>query len=199
MCRSVSRNNKHFLLAVIIFFTSFVLVACSTARLAGPVDYSDGINAAVEATETMPSFRITDTAKVENGGYLYLLERAKGRWRIVTHSTNIKNLNYVFEKDGVLEVGNNKEVLWTDGHRVVPFFGSVELSYRKEDGSFSCPRDRPGHRACRSKFAKRLDTYYRLPENDSQRPFVLDFEEIIQAVAETGILQEARKQTELGQ
>jgi hypothetical protein len=170
-----------------------VLVACKTTESTGVRDYSNGINEAVAASGKNPAYTITETMGPAGYGYAYMLEKADGRWRVMYDSYDAK----AFAKPvgNVKEVPADTEVLWTDGKSVVAYFGTEPLTYSRIDGSFACPKDKniPGHRACRSLFTETKSVFDGLNANANSRPFVLNFKEIQQAIADTGIVASAKK------
>lgn len=165
-----------------------VLVACKTTESAGLRDYSGGVNVAIEASATNPAYVIAETVGAAGYGYAYLLEKADGRWRVMYDSYDAK----AFAKPAgdFKEVPEGTEVLWTDGKEVVAYFGTQPLVFSKTDGSFVCPKAKnlPGHRACRSLLTESKSVFDGLNVNKDNQPFVLDIEEIKQAVADTNIV-----------
>lgn len=169
------------------------LVACKTTESTGLRDYSGGINVAVEASAANPAYAITETMGAAGYGYAYMLEKADGRWRVMYDSYDAKA--FAKPAGNVKEVPEGTEVLWTDGKEVVVYFGTQPLSFSKIDGSFACPKDKnvPGHRACRSQLTESKSVFDGLTANKDSRLFVLDVEEIKQAVADTRIVATAKR------
>ena len=171
----------------------FVLCGCQTTQTGGVRDYSHGIDVAVAASTKNPAYRITETVGPAGYGYAYLLEKANGRWRVMYDSYDAK----AFAKPAAAgkEVPVGTEVLWTDGNVVAVYFGTAPLSFSRQDGSFICPETNaePGHRACRSQLTGAKSVFDALSIGKGKRPFVLDLDEIQQAVADTGIVAIAKK------
>lgn len=191
-------NGKKYFLgnalrAAVLLLWAFTLLACKTTQTAGVRDYSQGIDIAVAATANTPAYRITDTVGAAGSGYAYMLEKRDGRWRVLYDSYDAK----AFAKPvgDVKEVPVDSEVLWTDGNRVVAYFGTEPLIFSKVDGSFACPnnKDIPGPRACRSQFTVEKSLFDGLTIGARQRPFMLNIDEIEQAVTDTGIVAIAKK------
>ena len=126
-------------------------------------------------------------------GYAYMLEKANGRWRVMYDSYDAK----AFAKPAgdVKEIPADTEVLWTDGKTVAVYFGTEALTFSKIDGSFACPKDKniAGHRACRSQLTESKSVFDGLNANIESRPFVLDYKEIQQAVADTSVVATAKR------
>ncbi|MDT8384366.1 MAG: hypothetical protein RRB22_08120 [Gammaproteobacteria bacterium] len=165
-----------------------LLASCKTIESSGLHDYSNGIHMAVAKDAQNPAYVIGETMGAAGYGYAYLLEKTDGRWRVMYDSYDAK----AFAKTAgdVKEVPADTEVLWTDGKEVVAYFGTQALSFSRIDGSFGCPKDKalPGHRACRSLLTRPNSVFDGLSASDGNRPYVLDFEAIQQAVADTGIV-----------
>ena len=176
-----------------ILLSVIVLVACKTTESTGLRDYSNGINEAVKADAKNSAYAITETVGAAGYGYAYMLEKENGRWRVMYDSYDAK----AFAKPvgDVKEIPADTEVLWTDGKNVVVYFGTEALTFSKIDGSFACPKDKDvvGHRACRSLFTETKSVFDGLNASANSRPFVLDFKEIKQAVADTGIVATAKR------
>jgi len=176
-----------FVRALVVLVVS-VLVACKTTESTGLRDYSGGINVVVEASETNPAYAITETMGAAGYGYAYMLEKAGGRWRVMYDSYDAK----AFAKPAgdFKEVPEGTEVLWTDGKEVVAYFGTQPLTFSKTDGSFACPKDKnvPSPRACRSQLTESKSVFDSLKTSKDSQPFVLDYEKIKQAVADTRIV-----------
>lgn len=176
-----------------LLFAVGSLVACKTTGSAGLQDYSNGINMSVAAHAANPAYTIIDTVGAAGSGYAYLMEKSGGKWRVSYDSFDAK----AFAK----QVGNDKEVpggsevLWTDGERVAVYFSTEPLSFSTLDGSFSCPnnKDEHSHRACRSRLTEAKGLFDGLGSASKSRPFVLDFDEIRQAVADTAIVAIAKR------
>lgn len=170
-----------------------VLAACKTTESTGLRDYSNGINVEVLADAKNPAYVITESVGVSGYGYAYMLEKVNGRWRVMYDSYDAK----AFAKPvgDVKEVPVDTEVLWTDGEKVAVYFGTEALVFSKMDGSFACPNDKniAGHRACRSSLTETKSVFDGLNANKDSRPFVLDYKEIQQAVADTGIVATAKR------
>jgi hypothetical protein len=179
--------------AVVLLLWGFTLLACKTTQTTGVRDYSQGIDIAVAATANTPAYHITETVGAAGSGYAYLLEKRDGRWRMLYDSYDAK----AFAKPvgDVKEVPVGSEVLWTDGSSVVAYFGTEPLVFSKVDGSFACPsnKDIPGHRACRSQFTVEKSLFDGLTTGATQRPFMLNIDEIQRAITETGIVAIAKK------
>jgi hypothetical protein len=169
------------------------LAACKTTESTVKQDYSNGINIAVAASGANPAYHITETVGAAGAGFAYMLEKDSGRWRMMYDSFDAK----AFAKPvgHTREVPANSEVLWTDGVNVAVYFGSDAVDYSRVDGSFECPKnkDEPRSRACRSQFTTAKSLFDGLGSESKTRPYVLDFEEIKRAVAETGIVASAKK------
>lgn len=176
-----------------VLLAVIVLVACKTTESTGLRDYSNGINEAVKADAKNPAYAITETVGAAGYGYAYMLEKANGRWRVMYDSYDAK----AFAKSvgDVKEIPADTEVLWTDGKKVAVYFGTEDLVFSKVDGSFACPKDKNivGHRACRSLFTETKSIFDGLNANKDNRPFVLNINEIKQAVADTGIVATAKR------
>lgn len=170
-----------------------VLVACKTTESTGLRDYSNGINVAVAASGKNPAYTITETVGAPGAGYAYMIEKVNGRWQVMYDSFDAKA--FAKSAGNVKEVPADTEVLWTDGKEVVAYFGTEALTFSRIDGSFSCPKDKniAGHRACRSSLTETKSLFDGLKANDNGRPFVLDYKEIKQAVADTGIVATAKR------
>ena len=190
-------NKKHFMnflsrITKVALVTS-VLCACQTTQTGGVRDYTRGIDIAVAATSRNPAYHITEMVGPAGSGYAYMLEKANGRWRMMYDSFDAK----AFAKpSGVTaEVPVGTEVLWTDGKVVVVYFGVAPLSFSTVDGSFACPKNKAelGHRACRSQLTEAKSVFDGLSSDKGTRPFVLNIEEIKQAVADTGIVAIVKK------
>ncbi|HEC19122.1 MAG TPA: hypothetical protein ENI97_07225 [Gammaproteobacteria bacterium] len=175
------------------FLNMSMLVACQTTQSVGVRDFSRGVDIAVGQDGGNPAYRISEKMGAAGSGYAYLLEKTDGRWRMMYDSFDAKA--FAKPTGGVREVPEGTEVLWTDGQRVVVYFGTEPLSYSRTDGSFACPRDDKlqSHRACRSRFSKPKGLLDGLINKDQVRPFVLDVAEIKQAVADTGIVARTKK------
>lgn len=182
-----------FFRATILLLWAFTLLACKTTQTTGVMNYAQGVDIAVAATAKTPAYRITNTVGAAGSGYAYLLEKRNGRWQVLYDSYDAK----AFAKPvgDVKEVPADNEVLWTDGNRVVAYFGTEPLIFSKVDGSFPCPKNKdvPGHRACRSQFTVEKSLFDGLTTGARQRPFMLNIDEIEQAVAETGIVAISKK------
>ena len=169
------------------------LVACKTTESTGLRDYSNGIDVAVQADAKNPAYSITEAVGVAGYGYAYMLEKANGRWRVMYDSFDAK----AFAKPAgdVKEIPADTEVLWTDGKKVAVYFGTAGLVFSKVDGSFACPKDKNviSHRACRSLLTEAKSIFDGLNANKDNRPFVLNINEIKQAVADTGIVATAKR------
>ena len=183
------------------FFFAVILVmlgGCQTTQTAGIQDFSNGIDVSVAATEDNPAYRISETVGAAGTGFAYMLEKSNGRWRMTYDSFDAK----AFAKSAgdVAEVPEGSEVIWTDGKRAVVYFGTEPLAFSRQDGSFQCPKkpEEPGHRACRSQFAKPASLLGGLSTNKNTRPFVLDFEEIKLAIEDTGIVKTAKRRVAMG-
>lgn len=165
-----------------------ILASCKTIESTGLHDYSNGIHMAVAEGAQNPAYVIGETMGAAGYGYAYLLEKTDGRWRVMYDSYDAK----AFAKavGDVREVPADTEVLWTDGKEVVAYFGTQPLVFSRIDGSFGCPKDTglPGHRACRSLLTRPKSVFDGLGASDGNRPYVLDFAVIQQAVADTGIV-----------
>lgn len=191
-------NNKKyspskFVAATVLVLWVFAVVGCQTTQTGGVRDYSQGIDIAVAASTNNPAYRITETVGPAGYGYAYLVEKANGRWRVMYDSYDAK----AFAKPaaGAKEVPVGTEVLWTDGKVVAVYFGTAPLSFSRQDGSFICPETKaePGHRACRSQLTEAKSVFDALSIGKGKRPFVLDLDEIQEAVADTGIVGIAKK------
>lgn len=191
-------KNKHYFQANlaragVLLLWALALCACQTTQTGGVRDYSKGIDIAVAASSNNPAYRITETVGVAGSGYAYMLEKANGRWRMMYDSYDAK----AFAKPAKVgkEVPVGTEVLWTDGKVVVVYFGTMPLSFSRMDGSFACPQNKqePGHRACRSQLTEAKSVFDGLNASKESRPFVLDVDEIKQAVADTRIVSIAKK------
>lgn len=184
---ALKKTLYFFLLGILL------LPACKTTESTGLRDYSNGIYVAVTASATNPAYSITETVGVAGSGYAYLLEKANRRWRVMYDSFDAK----AFAKPvgNVREVPADSEVLWTDGVNVVVYFGTEPLFFSRTDGSFACPKNKetPGHRACRSALSKAKSLFGGLGTENTDRPFVLDFDEIRQVVEDTGIVAIAKR------
>ena len=176
-----------------VLLAIIVLVACKTTESTGLRDYSKGINEAVEADAKNPAYAITETVGAAGYGYAYMLEKANGRWRVMYDSYDAKA--FAKKVGDVKEVPEGTEVLWTDGNKLAVYFGTAALVFSKVDGSFACPNDKNivGHRACRSLLTETKSVFDGLNASKDTRPFVLDFKEIKQAVADTGIVATAKR------
>ncbi|MBL1277814.1 MAG: hypothetical protein COB30_017170 [Ectothiorhodospiraceae bacterium] len=183
-----------------------LMSACKTIESTEPRDYSNGISEMVAASDTQPAYAITETMGAAGSGYAYLIEKVGGRWRVMYDSFDAK----AFAKPvampismpvsglqgaTVKEVPADVEVLWTDGYNVVAYFGTQPLMFSRVDGSFACPKNSqdPGHRACRSQLTETKSVFGGLSSNSNSRPFMLDMDEIKQAITDTGIVTIAKK------
>ncbi len=189
MLRPAFKKPVYFILLAIL-----LLPACKTTESTGLRDYSNGIHVAVTATTANPAYNITETVGVAGSGYAYLLEKTNGRWQVLYDSFDAK----AFAKPAagnVREVPADSEVLWTDGINVAVYFGTEPLAFSRTDGSFACPKNKktPGHRACRSALSKAKSLFGGLGSENTNRPFVLDFDEIRRAVEDTGIVATAKR------
>jgi len=186
--KSAFKKPVYFVLLAIL-----LLPACKTTQSVGLQDYSNGIHIAVTASAINPAYTITETVGAAGSGYAYLLEKANRRWRVMYDSFDAK----AFAKPvgNTREVPADSEVLWTDGVNVVVYFGTEPLLFSRADGSFACPKNKemPGHRACRSALSKAKSLFGGLGTENTDRPFVLDFDEIRQAVEDTGIVAIAKR------
>jgi hypothetical protein len=180
----------------VIGLVVILLTACQATQSGGVRDYSQGIEVAVAETANNPAYRITETPGAVGYGYAYLLEKSDGRWRMRYDSYDPKA--FAKRAGDNYEVPVGSEVLWTDGKQVVVYFGTEPLRYSREDGSFPCPANKqePGHRACRSQFTK-AKSLFGGSNKDGSRALVLDFEEIQQAVEDTGIVKTTEKRMAL--
>ena len=176
-----------------VLLAVIVLVACKTTESTGLRDYSNGINEAVKADAKNPAYAITETMGAAGYGYAYMLEKENGRWRVMYDSYDAKA--FAKKVGDVKEVPEGTEVMWTDGKNVVVYFGTEVLTFSKIDGSFACPSDKniAGHRACRSLLTETKSVFDGLSASKNNRPFILDFKEIKQAVADTGIVATAKR------
>lgn len=169
------------------------LLACKTTESTVAQEFSNGINVAVAASGDNPAYHISDTVGAAGSGFAYMLEKRHGRWRMMYDSFDAK----AFAKPAAngREVPEGSEVLWTDGMNVVVYFGTEPVSYSKVDGSFECPKKEtaPSMRACRSQFTKSKGLFSSMGSDKEGRPFELNYAEIKQAVAETGIVATAKK------
>ncbi len=188
MLASAVKKPVYFVLLAIL-----LLSACKATQSVGLQDYSNGIHIAVTASTTNPAYTITETVGVAGSGYAYLLEKTNRRWRVMYDSFDAK----AFAKPvgNVREVPADSEVLWTDGINVVVYFGTEPLLFSRKDGSFACPKNKeaPSHRACRSALSKAKNLFGGLGGENTHRPFVLDFDEIRQAVEDSGIVAIAKR------
>lgn len=184
-----SRFSKTSVLSLVLF----TLVACKTTESTVQQDYSNGINVAVAASGSNPAYHITETVGVAGSGFAYMLEKRNGHWRMMYDSFDAKA--FAKPAGNAREVPEGSEVLWTDGMNVVVYFGTEPVTFSKVDGSFECPKKKeaPSSRACRSQFAKTKGLFDGLSSESKTRPYVLDFAEIKQAVANTGIVATAKK------
>jgi hypothetical protein len=186
--KSAFKKPVYFVLLAIL-----LLPACKTTQSVGLQDYSNGIHIAVTASTTNPAYTITETVGAAGSGYAYLLEKANRRWRVMYDSFDAK----AFAKSvgNTREVPADSEVLWTDGVNVVVYFGTEPLIFSRVDGSFACPKNKEtlGHRACRSALSKAKSLFGGLGAENTDRPFVLDFDEIRRAVEDTGIVAIAKR------
>lgn len=182
-----------FLQTGIVLLVPLALVACKTTESSVQQDYSNGVNIAVPASGSNPAYHITENVGVAGSGFAYLLEKKNGRWRMMYDSFDAK----AFAKPAAngREVPAGSEVLWTDGINVVVYFGSAAVNYSRADGSFECPsnKDQPRNRACRSQFTKAKSVFDGLTSGTQTRPYVLDFDEVKKAIADTGIVATAKK------
>ncbi len=176
-----------------ILLAILLLSACKTTESTGLRDYSNGIRVAVAASVTNPAYNIVETVGAAGSGYAYLLEKTNKRWRVMYDSFDAKA--FAKPTGNVREVPADSEVLWTDGINVVVYFGTEPLVFSRIDGSFTCPKDKkmPGHRACRSTLSKTKSLFGGLGSKNTSRPFVLDFDEVRQAVEDTGIVAIAKR------
>jgi hypothetical protein len=184
---------KRFLQTGMLLLAPLALVACKTTESGVQQDYSNGVNIAVPASGSNPAYHITENVGVAGSGFAYMLEKKSGLWRMMYDSFDAK----AFAKPAAngREVPAGSEVLWTDGLNVVVYFGTEKVNYSRVDGSFECPsnKEAPGSRACRSQFTKAKSVFDGLTSGSGTRPYVLDFDEIKKAVADTGIVATAKK------
>ena len=166
--------------------TVFLLVACASAPSIGKKDFSQGVDVEVLATKNTPTYHITSNVGSRNTGNYYLLRREYREWQVISTSPTINNLfQQVDEKVTFL----GSEVIWSDGKTVTPYFGSNVNQLKIENGTFKCPRrGEGGHRACESKLTKPVRTYDQLPVETGQLLYEFNYDEIIKAVHDTGIL-----------
>jgi hypothetical protein len=178
---------------VYLIVVLLALSACKTTESTGLRDYSNGIQIAVAASATNPAYTITETVGAAGSGYAYLLEKTNGRWQMMYDSFDAKAFAKPAGKQR--EVPTDTEVLWTDGNNVAVYFSTEALLFSRTDGSFSCPKNKQAasHRACRSQFTEAKGLFDGLGSENIHRPFVLDIDEIKQAVADTRIVAIAKK------
>ncbi len=176
-----------------VLLAILLLPACKVTQSTGLQDYSNGIRIMVAANTTNPTYSITETVGVAGSGYAYLLEKANGRWRVMYDSFDAKA--FAKPMGNVREVPTDSEVLWTDGINVAAYFGTEPLVFSKIDGSFACPKNKetPSHRACRSALSEAKSLFSGLGTENTNRLFVLDFDEIRRAVKDTGIVAIAKR------
>ena len=169
------------------------LLACKTTESTVKQDFSNGINIAVAASGSSPAYHITETVGEAGVGFAYMLEKRNGRWRMMYDSFDAKAFAKPAPNGREVPVGT--EVLWTDGMNVVVYFGEEPVNYSKVDGSFQCPKKKevPSMRACRSQFTTSKGLFDGMGSDSQTRPFVLNYAEIKQAVAETGIVATAKR------
>jgi hypothetical protein len=173
------------------------LAACQTTQTGGVRDYSRGIDVAVAASADHPAYRITETLGAAGSGYAFMLQKTNGKWRVMYDAYDAKA--FAKRVGNAVEVPEGSEVLWSDGKQVVPYFGPEPVAYSRQDGSFPCPKSEQerGHRACRSAFTEARSLLDAMAGKETTRPFVLNYEEIKKAVAESDVLGVAAKRMAL--